>query len=175
MSPKKLNPAKVASVAELKKLVSESKSIAVVDYRGLKVSQATQLRRSVRKAGGKFVVTKNTLFSIAFGHSDLKLEGLSAFIFSQSDEISAIKAVADFSKNPVNAGIPVFKLGFLSDRILSKDEVIALASLPSKQVLVAQTLGSLNSPLYRLVNVLNGNISKLVRTLDAIKTQKGGD
>jgi large subunit ribosomal protein L10 len=175
MSPKKLNPTKVASVEELKKLVSESKSIAVVDYKGLKVSQATELRRAVKKVGGKVIVTKNTLFFIAFGNPDLKLEGLSAFIFSISDETSAIKAVFDFSKNPINAGIPVFKMGMLSDRILTKDEVTTLASLPPKEILIAKTLGSLNSPLYRLANSLNWNVSKLARTLNVIQLKKGGD
>jgi len=102
MSPKKLNPAKIASVTQLEKLISDSKSVAVIDYKGLKVSQSTELRRNVRNAGGKMVVTKNTLFSLALkakGYElPVKLEGLSAFVFSLTDEVSAIKAVADFSK-----------------------------------------------------------------------------
>jgi large subunit ribosomal protein L10 len=169
MSPKKLNPAKVASVTELKQLVADSKSIAVVDYSGLKVTQATQLRRDVRKAGGRVVVTKNTLFSIAANLKDTPLTGLSAFIFSLTDEVSAIKAVADFAKKN---SVLTFKLGFLSGKTLSADEIKSLATLPSKEVLLGKTVSTLKSPLFGLAYNLNWNISQLVRTLDAVKAKK---
>ena len=164
-----VHPHKALVVDHLKNLLSTSKSVAIVDYKGLKVSQVTQLRRDIAKAGGDMVVAKNTLFKIASGHTDLTLEGTSAFIFSQSDEVSALKAVADFAKKN---GTPTFKLGFLSDRMLSTAEVITLASLPDRATLVGKLLGSLKSPLYGLAHALNWNISKLVRTLDAIKASK---
>src|SRR3989344_4484715 len=97
-----VHPHKALVVDHLKDLLSRSKSVAIVDYKGLKVSQVTQLRRDIAKAGGDMVVAKNTLFKIASGHTDLTLEGTSAFIFSQSDEVSALKAVRRLSlkKNP---------------------------------------------------------------------------
>ena len=147
MSDKKVNPQKAAVVENLKGLVSQAKSIAIVDYKGLKVNQAVDLRRTIKKAGGQFVVTKNTLFSLALKANNYQLEadleGSSAFVFSLTDEISAIKALADFAKK--NA-IPSFKLGFLGDRVLSQAEISALAALPGKDVLIAQTVGSLEIP-----------------------------
>jgi large subunit ribosomal protein L10 len=164
-----VNTAKVSLVSEISDLISKSKSVAVVDYKGLKVSQVTELRRQIKKAGGQFLVAKNTLFKIAAHQPDLKLEGTSAFIFSLTDEITPVKAIADYAKKNT---IPVFKMGFLQDRVLTAAEITQLATLPDKNTLVAKTLGTLNSPLYRLVVGLNWNISKLVRTLDAVRASK---
>jgi len=169
MSPKKVNPQKTSVIDNLKDLVSRSKSIAVVDYKGLKVNQATELRRAVHKAGGQFVVTKNTLFSLASGQKDLNLAGPSAFVFSLTDEISAIKAIADFAKKNT---IPTFKIGLLGDRVLGQAEIISLSALPGKDILIGRTVSSLKSPLFGLVYSLNWNISKLVRTLDAVRASK---
>ncbi len=169
MSPKKINPQKASAIKELKEQIANSKSIAVVDYKGLKVSQATELRRSIKKAGGNVVVTKNTLFCIASGISDLKIDGPSAFVFSNIDEVAAIKAIADYAKKN---NLPTFKLGMLDGKLLSKDQITSLAALPSKDVLVGKTVSSLKSPLFKLVYSLNWNISQLVRTLEAVRVKK---
>jgi large subunit ribosomal protein L10 len=173
MSPKKINPRKASTLENLKDLVSRAKSIAVVDYKGLKVNQATELRRTVKKAGGEVIVTKNTLFSLALKTHNSQLEadltGPSAFIFSLTDEVSAVKAVSEFAKKNL---LPTFKLGFLDNRLLDMSEISALAALPSKEVLAGQLVGSLKSPLYRLAYGLNWNILKLVQTLDAVRVSK---
>jgi large subunit ribosomal protein L10 len=173
MKTTKVNPQKTALVSSLSESLKKSKSVAVVDYKGLKVSQATALRKAVKKAGGEVLVTKNTLFKIALTTYNpqliTELDGPSAFVFSYTDETSAPKAIADFAKT---AGLPTFKMGILSDKVLSKDEISALASLPAKEILLAQMLGSLNSPLRNLAYNLNWPISQLVRTLDAIKQKK---
>jgi large subunit ribosomal protein L10 len=166
---KKFNPQKTSVLAELKDLLSQSKSVAIVDYKGLKVSQATQLRRDVKKAGGQVLVTKNTLFKLATGISELNLEGTSAFVFSLNDEISAIKAVADFAKKNQ---LPTFKLGLLNNTVLSSQQISDLATLPDKPTLVSKLLGTINAPLFRLAYNLNWSISKLVRTLDAVAKSK---
>lgn len=169
MSPKPINPQKASTVATLTDLVKQSKSIAVVDYTGLKVNQAVELRRTIKKAGGRFVVTKNTLFKIASNLKDVDLTGLNAFVFSLTDEIAAIKSIADFAKKN---SVPSFKMGFLGDKVLSQAEISALATLPGKDVLIGKTVSSLKSPLFGLVYSLNWNISKLVRTLDAVRASK---
>lgn len=172
----KINPVKAALVSRIKDSIQKSKSVAVVDYKGLKVSQATALRKAVRKVGGEVLVTKNTLFTIAAHDQGLKfsvdLGGPSAFVFSFTDEVSAPKAIADFAKMPTSAGLPSFKMGVLGDKVLTKDEIATLATLPGKEVIISQMLGSLNSPLRNLVYNLNWNITKLVRTIDAIKVKK---
>lgn len=169
MPPKKINPAKTSILSLISDLYKEAKSVAVVDYKGLKVSQATQLRQAIRQAGGHFIVAKNTLFKIASGHPDLDLTGTSGFVFSTSDEVSALKVVADFAKKN---GLPTFKSGFLSDKVLNASEITQLASLPDRTTLISKTVTSLNSPLFQLAYNLNWHISKLVRTLGAISLSK---
>ncbi|MDO8487841.1 MAG: 50S ribosomal protein L10 [bacterium] len=164
-----VNTSKAARVEALKKILAESKSVAVVDYTGLKVGQATQLRKNVRAAGGEVKVEKNTLFKLAVGKPEMDLEGLSAFVFSKTDEVAALQALAEFMKK---AGVGTFKAGLLGDRILTATEVEALAKTPNREVLIAQLLSALNSPLYSLAYSLNWNLSKLVRVLDAI-SKKG--
>lgn len=166
MSPKKINPKKTSVVSELTDLLSQAKSVAVVDYKGLKVNQATELRRAIKKAGGQVVVTKNTLFTIASGRDDLNLEGPSAFVFSLTDEVSAIKAVFDFAKK--NA-LPTFKMGLLDKNLLSADQITSLANLPSKETLISKTVSTLKSPLFNLNFALNWNLVKLVRTLEEVR------
>ncbi len=164
-----ITPKKSSVVNSLQDLLSRSKSVAVVDYSGLKVPQATLLRQAVKKAGGQYLVAKNTLFKIASGLKDLKLDGISGFVFSTTDEISAIKAVADFAKKNQ---LPTFKMGLLGDRVLSATEVQELSAIPDKNTLISKLLGSLQSPITNLTYNLNWNIGKLVRTLDAISKAK---
>jgi len=163
-----ITQAKQSSVSNIKQLLQSSKSVAVVDYTGLKVSQATALRQAIRKTGGQVLVTKNTLFQIAFG-KPLNLSGLNAFIFSQTDEITTIKALVDFSKKN---SVLTLKSGILGDRVLTAAEISQLASTPDKSTLAAKLVGSLNSPLFRLVYSLNWNTAKLVRILEAVRQKK---
>ncbi len=155
---KKFAPRKTSALSQLKVMTKNAKSVAVVDYTGMSVAQATEIRKSVRKAGGDVLVTKNTLFKIALGKKDLDLSGLSAFIFSNADEISALKVVADYGKKN---NILTFKMGIFGDKVLSDKEIASLANTPSKE-----------SSIGKLMFLLNYNTSKLVRTLDAI-AQKG--
>lgn len=165
MNKKSPNPSKVTRVGNLVKLLDESKSVAVVDYTGLKVSQATDLRRQIKAAGGEMKVEKNTLFKISLGPlsdqlTNNQLTGLSAFIFAKTDEIAPLKALADFKKKN---SILAFKLGVYNDKILSAVEIENLANTPN-----------LEASLAKLLFLLNYNTTRLVRTLDAI-VKKGGD
>lgn len=158
MIKRPIQPQKTSRVDVLKKLLDKSKSVAVLDYTGMSVAHSTKLRQDLKKTGGEMKIEKNTLFKIAFGQPDLKLEGLSAFVFSNSDEVSAIKATAEFSKK---AGVLKFKMGLLGDRLLSASEIESLAKIPSKTALLQSLVSNLSSP-----------ISQLVRTLDAV-SKKG--
>ena len=163
------NPQKIAQVASLRDLISKAKCVAAVDYTGMKVSQATELRRLLKKSGGYLLVTKNTLFKIASGLKDFNPAGLNAFILCQTDEISPLKAVADFAKKN---HLLNFTTGFLNDRVLTAAEVSRLAALPDRKTSHQMVVSGLNSPLFRLVYSLNWNVTKLVRTLNAIKEVK---
>jgi len=164
-----INPSKTIRVEALKQSLSEAKSVAVVDYKGLKVAQATELRKALKVAGGEMKVEKNTLFKLAVGKNDLALEGLSAFIFSKADEVAALKVLADFMKKNT---VGTFKAGLLGDRLLTAAEVEALAKIPGKEILAAKLVGLLNSPTSKLVYSLNFKLGQLVRVLDAI-SKKG--
>jgi len=145
-----MNQRKITSVEEIKTLLKDAKNVAVVDYTGMTVAQATNLRKAVKASGGQMKVAKNTLFKIAAGKPDLPLTGLSAFIFSLQDEISALKQV----KLP-------FKLGLAGDRLLTAAELTQLANTPSKETSIA-----------KLMYLLQYHTSKFVRTLDAIVNTK---
>jgi large subunit ribosomal protein L10 len=154
----KFNPRKTSALSELAELIKNAKSVAVVDYSHMSVSQATEIRKAVRKVGGEVRVTKNTLFKIASGNKDLKLEGLSAFIFSNADEVSALKTVADYAKKN---SILAFKMGMYNDRVLTAAEIGALANVASKETSVG-----------KMMYILNYHTSQLVRTLDAISKKE---
>lgn len=160
MKRQTLNPSKVARVTALKQLLTAAKSVAVVDYTGLKVSQATQLRREIKAAGGEMKVEKNTLFKLAVDKKDLNIDGLSAFIFSLQDEVSALKVLQDFIKK---SGVGEFKAGLWNGRILGSAEIESLAKTPNLETSIA-----------KLIFLFNYHTSKLVRVLDAI-AQKGGE
>ena len=120
----------------------------------MKVSHATELRKAVKAAGGEMKIAKNTLFKVSSGKSDFSLSGLSAFIFSLTDEIAPLKVVADFIKKN---SLLSFKSGFMGNTQLSASEIESLANTPSK-----------NTSVSKLLYLLNYQTSQLVRTLDSI-------
>ena len=153
MTKREIKPQKTTRVASLRELIKKSKSVAVVDYTHMTVPQATELRKQVQAAGGEVKVEKNTLFKIASG-LPLELHGLSAFVFSNNDEISALKIVSDFIKKN---NVLSFKSAVLGDKILTSEEAILLSQTPSKEASIG-----------KLLYLLNFNMSKLVRTLKEV-------
>lgn len=165
---------KYFEVDNLTAKIKDAKSIALVDYRGITVSQATQLRNKVREAGGELQVVKNNLFFRALRQNDYKvekekLEGPSLALFANTDEIIPLKALVTFAKV---SGLLPFKVGFMEGKILSGNELDRFASLPGKLELQAKLVGMLASQPSRLVYALNYNLQKLVLVLSAAKTKK---
>lgn len=165
---------KVAAVAHLTEQMQQAKAIVFTDYRGLSVSQITILRRELAKHNAILEVTKNSLISLAAKGADKQVEdtvfhGPTATLFAFGDEVAPIKALMDFAKEQE---LPTVKAGFLGADILSKQQVTALAALPSRDMLIAQTVGTIKAPLTGLVNVLAGNQRGLVYALAAIRDQK---
>lgn len=147
-------PAKISRISDLKDILAQAKSVAIIDYTHLNVGQATVLRKSVREAGGEIKIEKNTLFKLASGHKDLELKGLSAFVFAKTDEIAPLKVIVDFIKKN---SLLSFKAGLYQDKVLSASEIEALAKTPNREISAA-----------KILYLLNYNTSKLVRTLDAL-------
>lgn len=166
--------AKTKIVEEIKEKIGKSESLILVDYRGLNVEQLTELRSKYREANVEYKVYKNTMMQFAF--KDLGLEefneylvGPSAVAFGYDDPVQAAKITSEFSKNNKNLEV---KAGIVDGKIIPLDEVERLASLPSKEVLVAQVLGGFNSPIQGFTNVLQGTIRSLAIVLNAIAEEQ---
>jgi large subunit ribosomal protein L10 len=146
----------------------------VVDYRGLKVGPMTELRKRLHKAGAEMHVVKNSIFRLAVkeagvGDVGTSLTGQLAVVTGQKDVSSAAKIVktfgAEFEK-------PKVRFGYLKDQRLEAADIIALADLPSIEVLRSKLLGVLLAPATKLATVLNAPGTQLVRVLQA-RVEKG--
>jgi large subunit ribosomal protein L10 len=153
------------------------KGLIFVDYKGIKTKDLEDFKSKLRSVQGVFMVTKKTLFRIAAEsfNKDLSekiksLEGQLAVVFSFGDEIAAAKNVYEFSKK--NENIKILG-GFFDNLFREKEEVIAIAKLPSRNELILKLIGSIKSPLFGLNNVLNYNLKGLVVALNQIKDKKG--
>lgn len=165
---------KVATVERLSQQMKEAKAIVFTDYRGLSVTQIQSLRQELGKHEATFTVTKNTLMNLAAQKADRPvdnevLSGPTATLFAFGDEVAPIKALVDFAKEQE---LPTIKSGFLGSTVLSQAQINNLAALPSRDQLIAQTVGTIAAPLSGLVNVLAGNQRGLVYALAAIRDQK---
>lgn len=171
------NKRNLASVSDLTSKLEKAKTVVFADYRGLSVNNQRLLRRQIIAVGGELIVAKNTLIKIALKEvkiglpRDLEeiLRGPTVVLFAYEDEIAPIKTLAEFTQAH---DLPVVKAGFLTKEPLTKDQVATLAKLPTRLELIAKTIGSLKSPLSGIVQVLSGNIRKLVYALNALREVK---
>jgi large subunit ribosomal protein L10 len=141
----------------------------VVDYRGLKVGPITELRKRLNKAGAEMHVVKNSLFRLAVkeaGLADLgtTLTGQLAVVTGQRDVSSAAKIVKTFS---AEFDKPKIRFGYLKNQRLEGAEIVALADLPSIEVLRSKLLGVIMAPATKLATVINTPATQLARVLSA--------
>lgn len=170
---------KAAVVEQVATDIQEADAVFAVDYRGMSVTQAAELRGRLIDANASLRVVKNTLTERAAdqaGAVSLKelLEGPTALTFVRGDVAAAAKAIADFRR--ANE-LPQFKGGTMGGDALTIDEIESIARLPSRDVLNAQLAGTVAAPLTGLVRGLNALISGLAIQLGAIAEQGlvGGD
>jgi large subunit ribosomal protein L10 len=164
---------KVETVAELKERFAKSELTILTDYRGLTVAEVTKLRRQLRDAGMEFQVAKNTLARFAAeeaGVSELSplLVGPTAIAFGKGDAVQAAKAMTDYARGSKTLKI---KGGVLEGRVIPPEQLVALAELPPREVLLARVVGGMQSPIVGLVSVLNGTLAGFVRVLHARQQQ----
>ena len=167
---------KKAVVEEIKEKVDKAQGVVLVDYRGLNVEELTELRRNYREAGIDYKVYKNTMMRFAFKDAGLEefnehLVGPNALVFGFEDPVQPAKITEQFAKEHDDLEI---KAGIVDGKIVDIDEIKKLASLPSRDVLIAQTLGGLNAPISGFANVLQGTIRNLVYALNAVREQQEG-
>ena len=153
-------------VAGIKEKFEKAQTVVLVDYRGLTVAEDTELRNQLRKAGVEYAVLKNTMISRAIEGMNVdemhaSLEGPTAVAFGYEDMIAPAKILSEFAKKSKKLTI---KCGVCDGAYLNADGVEALASLPSKEVLIAKIIGSMMS-----------SVSKFVYCVEAIRKQKAGE
>ncbi len=164
---------KQAVVAEVSKVVSDAKAAILAEYRGLTVAQMTDLRRKAHKDGVYVRVVKNTLVRRAVSGSPYEcltdhLKGPLAFV-AGGDAVTAAKVAVDFAKD--NQAFKIMA-GSMGGKLMSVAEMTALAKLPSREVLLATLMGTMQAPVQKFVATLNEVPTKFVRALAAIRDQK---
>ena len=165
---------KAAVIEDVVARIEESEAIFAVDYRGMSVAQAAELRTRLRDADARFSVVKNTLTERAAdqaGAEGLKpmLEGPTAMTFVKGDAALAAKTLSDFRRS--TGGLVVFKGGWMNGSALTPEQVDEIAKLPSREVLYGRLVGMVASPLTGLAGALGGLIGGLARQLQAISDQ----
>lgn len=166
---------KIEKVKGLKEKLKSASGFILTDPSGLKVKDAQSLKETLIQIQGDFFVVKNTLFKRALLESDYDeipqdaLQGPTAVVLIKNDELLPLKEIVKFSEAKELLRI---KLGFLEKAFVGSDELLKLASLPSKKELIAALIANLNSPISGLTYTLQANLQGLVFTLDQMKNQK---
>jgi len=161
---------------DLKAKMAKAKSMVFASFNALTVSDNEDLRDQLRAEGNEYYVAKKTLLNLALQEAKLtgidakNFQGQLAVVFGYEDEVSPAKVVAKFAKG--HAKNLEFVGGILENRFIEPAQVKELASLPSKQELYAQVVGTINAPVSGLVNALAGNLRNLVYVLNAVVAKK---
>ncbi len=171
----KSHQAKSDTLESLREKLSRMKALVFTHYQGLTVKDVTNLRKQLREEGVDLLVAKKTLLRKALTEAGLdgnmvdQLSGDVAIAFGYNDEVTAAKLLQKYSKEK-----PVVKLlgGVVEGQALDAKQVVALAKLPSREELIAQTVWVIKGPLTGFVNVMAGNLRGLVQVLSAIKDRQ---
>jgi large subunit ribosomal protein L10 len=161
-------------VAELSQKIKNAKALYYTDFSGLNVKRMTELRRRLRRAGVEYVVIKNTLALRAVSDSGLvgeRLRGPTGVVIGK-DPVAAAKVLNDFARE--NEQKPQVKGGMLDGRPLSTEQVKQLASLPSREQMLADLGAGLQSPMAAFVGALNGLLYMFAGALEGLRAQREG-
>lgn len=165
MANAKVLAQKQSDIAELKEKFEKSKLVVLTDYRGINVEDVTKIRADLRKANCEYKVAKNTTLKFAAKEANLEgitelLEGPTAITFSYEDYVEPAKVLYEYAKNSEFYKI---KGGIMDGKVISVDEVLKLAKLPSREMLLTQ-----------LATALLANIRNVAVVLDQVREQKEG-
>jgi len=164
---------KIERVAALKEQIESSAALLLTEYRGLTVSEITELRKSLREGGARFSVIKNTLMRRALEQTDAAglgslFDGPSAVAFVQEDPVAAAKSVTAAAKK-----FPalVLKGGFVEGRVLSAEEAKSLADLESREVMLSKLAGLMKGEMSRAASVFQATQARFLSLLEAFKAK----
>jgi len=161
-------------ISQMKEKIDKAQVAIVTEYKGYTVEEITNLRRSLQKEDGDYMVTKNTLAKIAIKGTPYEvlsdsMKGPIAIAFGFGDQVAPAKALSNFIKDIKKGEILA---AAMDGKLLSAAEAKALANLPSKAEIYAKMLGCINSPASGIVGGINGVMSALVRAVAAVRDQK---
>ena len=165
------------AVEEITEKIKNAQSVIVLSSTGVSVAEITALRKKFREAGVEYKILKNTLVRRAledlgiFSLDDV-LNGPSAFAFGLTDPVAPAKVISDYMAEQKLNNQFVIKAALIEGTYMDPDAVKALAQLPSKEVLIAKVMGSLNAPITNFVGVLSATLRSLVYAVDAVRQQK---
>jgi len=164
---------KKAIVAEVSAQVASAQAIIIAEYRGIEVGKMTQLRAKTRESGIYFRVIKNSLVRRAV--ADTPYAGLAKHMIGPlaygigTDPVAAAKVLHEFSKDNEKF---VIKVGAIGEHVMSRDEITALAALPSREELLSRLLGTMQAPIAKFVQTLNEVPARFVRGLAMVRDSK---
>lgn len=168
---------KEENVAQLEQSLGQLKLMVMTDYRGLTVPEITELRAQLRDAGISYSVTKNTLLRLAVKNTPnladidpATFTGPMALAISTEDEVEPARVVFQYAKQHDALEIVGAVTG--DGQVLTPAQVKALATLPTREQLLAQVVGTIAAPLTGLVGVMGANVRGIVTVLNAIKEAK---
>jgi large subunit ribosomal protein L10 len=161
---------KIKEVEELTEKLSRSSVLIGADYRGLNVSESTALRKTLRDAGLQMQVIKNTLFLRATDAAGLQTaaelaDGPTAIIFGFDDPIAPIKTVVEYQRQARNTFVA--RKAFLDGQIIPTNRLTEFASLPSREQMIAEIAGALQSPITNLVYLFTATVQEFSGLLEA--------
>jgi large subunit ribosomal protein L10 len=167
---------KVAVVNEVRERLDHASAAILTEYRGLKVKEIGQLRRSLRQAGGEYRIYKNTLVRLAVAGLDVDgleqlLTGPTAIAFVDGDAATVAKALRDYARTNPHL---VVKGGILGTKLMSAAEATALADLPSREVVLSRLAGALAAPMVQFAGLLQALPRNFAYGLKALVDQRGG-
>ena len=170
-------PEKIAVVEEIKEKLDSSAVAILTEFQGLNVAEMTELRKLFREADVDYKVYKNTLMGLAAQQLDVAgvdeyLVGTTALATSRDNPVVPAKIAKDFSAKHRNFKI---KAGILNKGVIIPDKVIALASIPPRDMLLSMVLGGIQAPISGLLRVLQGPIQSLALVLKSLAEQKDNE
>jgi large subunit ribosomal protein L10 len=162
-------------VAEFRERVDRSPVMYLTDFSGLNVKSMTDLRQQLRESGAEFLVAKNRLMRRALEGADVPdlseaLTGPTGVIFGYEDVVATAKVLSDFAK--AHEDRPAFKIGVLDNKILDAAQLEKLATLPSRDELLAEVVGVMEAPMAALVGAMESKLQEMAGLLESYKAQK---
>ena len=160
----------------IRERVGNSSSTFLLNYTQVDSSRLSDLRKNLKKAGADVCVSKNSIARLVlkdmnFSEFSEEVKGQTAFVWSKADSVEVSKVLLEFIKNCENISV---RGGLLEGRTLKKEDVKKLSDLPSKQILIATLLGTIQAPLTRLAGSLTAKSTELLSILKQLSEKKGG-